>query len=155
MKITNNQVFGAHNLLAGLKLGKFNNDIRVAIFKNVGELTIAVKAVQEKMEASRKELFKDLEKDAQKVVALREELSKEETTKERKEAIAKEILTYEDYLNAEKDFNEVAIKYGNDEVEIQPTTVDFVDFVDGLVNSELEFTAAQLQAFSFMFNQIK
>ena len=155
MKITNNQVFGAHNLLAGLKLGKFNNDNRVAIFKNVGELTVAVKAVQEKMEASRKELFKDLEDDAQKVGALREEFSKEETTKERKEAIGKEILTYEDYLNAEKDFNEIAIKYGNDEVEIQLATVDFVDFVDGLVNSELEFTAAQLQVFSFMFNQIK
>ena len=155
MKITNNQVFGVHNFLAGLKLGKFNKDIRVAIYKNVGELTTAVKAVQEKMEASKKELFKDLEEDAQKVGALREEFAKEETTKERREAIVKEILTYEAYLDAENEFNKVAIEFGEDEVEIKLITVDFYKFVDGLVDSEVEFTASQLQMISFLFNKIK
>jgi hypothetical protein len=155
MKITNNQVFGVHNFLAGLKLGKFNKDIRVAIYKNVGELTTAVKAVQEKMEASKKELFKDLEEDAQKVGALREEFAKEETTKERREAIVKEILTYEAYLKAEKEFNDIVVKYGEDKVEIKLITVDFHKFVDGLVESEVEFTASQLQMVSFLFNKIK
>lgn len=155
MEITNNQVFGVHNFLCGLKLGKFNKDIRVAIFKNVGELTTAVKAVQEKMEASKKELFKDLEKDAEKVGALREEFAKEETTKERREAIVKEILTYEKYLDAEKEFNEIAVKYGEDKVKINLITVDFGKFIDGLVDSEVDFTAPQLQMISFMFKNIK
>ena len=155
MKITNNQVFGAHQYLAGLKLGKFDKDIRVAIYKNVGELATAVKAVQEKIEASKKELFKDLEKDAQKVGALREEFGKEETTKERREAIVKEILTYETFLNAEKEFNDIAVKYGDDEVEIKLITVDLYKFVDGLVESVIDFTASQLQMVSFLFNKIK
>ena len=155
MEITNNQVFGVHNFLCGLKLGKFNKDIRVAIFKNVGELTTAVKAVQEKMEASKKELFKDLEKDAEKVGALREEFAKEETTKERREAIVKEILTYEKYLDAEKEFNEIAVKYGEDKVKINLIIVDFGKFIDGLVDSEVDFTAPQLQMISFLFKNIK
>lgn len=155
MKITNNQVFGLHNFLAGLKLGKFDKDIRVAIYKNVGELTTAVKAVQEKMEASKKELFKDLEEDAQKVGVLREEFAKEETSKERREAIVKEIQEYKDYLNAENEFNKVAIEFGEDEVEIKLITVDFNKFIDGLIESEIEFTAAQLQMISFLFNKIK
>lgn len=155
MEITNNQVFGVHNFLCGLKLGKFNKDIRVAIFKNVGELTTAVKAVQEKMEASKKELFKDLEKDAKKVGALREEFAKEETTKERREAIVKEILTYEKYLDAEKEFNEIVVKYGEDKVKINLITVDFGKFIDGLVDSEVDFTAPQLQMISFLFKNIK
>lgn len=155
MEITNNQVFGVHNFLCGLKLGKFNKDIRVAIFKNVGELTTAVKVVQEKMEASKKELFKDLEKDAEKVGALREEFAKEETTKERREAIVKEILTYEKYLDTEKEFNEIAVKYGEDKVKINLITVDFGKFIDGLVDSEVDFTAPQLQMISFLFKNIK
>ena len=155
MKITNNQTFGLHNFLAGLKLGKFDKDIRVAIYKNVGELTTSVKAVQEKMEASKKELFKDLKEDARKVGVLREEFAKEETAKERKEAIVKEILTYETFLNAEKEFNDIAVKYGEDEVEIKLITVDFNKFIDGLVESEIEFTASQLQMISFLFNKIK
>ena len=155
MKITNNQVFDLHNFLAGLKLGKFDKDIRVAIYKNVGELTTTVKAVQEKMEASKKELFKDLEEDARKVGVLREEFAKEETTKERKEAIVKEILTYKALLDAENEFNKVAIEFGEDEVEIKLITVDFYKFVDGLIESEIEFTASQLQMISFLFNKIK
>lgn len=155
MEITNNQVFGVHNFLCGLKLGKFNKDIRVAIFKNVGELTTAVKAVQEKMEASKKELFKDLEKDGEKVGALREEFAKEETTKERREAIVKEILTYEKFLDTEKEFNEIAVKYGEDKVKINLITVDFGKFIDGLVDSEVDFTAPQLQMISFLFKNIK
>lgn len=39
MKITNNQVFNLHNFLAGLKLGKLDKGIRVAIYKDVNELT--------------------------------------------------------------------------------------------------------------------
>lgn len=155
MKITNNQVFGAQGYFAGLKLGKFDKDIRVAIFKNVGELTTAVKAVQEKIEASKKELFKDLEKDGEKVGALRDEFNKEETTKERREAIVKEILTYEKYLDAEKEFNEIVVKYGEDKVKINLITVDFGKFIDGLVDSEVDFTAPQLQMISFLFKNIK
>jgi hypothetical protein len=155
MKITNNQVFVVHNFLSGLKLGKFDKDIRVAIYKNVGELTTAVKAVQEKMEASKKELFKDLEEDAQKVGALREEFAKEETTKARREAIVKEVKTYEAFLDAEKEFNDIAVKFGEDEVEIKLITVNFGEFIDGLVDSEVDFTAPQLQMISFLFNKIK
>ena len=155
MKITNNQVFGAQNYFAGLKLGKFDKDIRVAIFKNVGELGVAMKAVQDKMEASKKELFKDLEKDSAKVSALREEFNKEETSKERREAIIKEILTYEKYLDAEKEFNEVVARFGNDEVEIKLVQIDLNKFIDGLIASEIEFTAAQLNSVSFIFKQVK
>lgn len=155
MKITNNQVFGAQGYFAGLKLGKFDKDIRVAIFKNVGELGVAVKAVQDKMEASKKELFKDLEKDGEKVGALREEFNKEETTKERREAVIKEILTYEKYLDAEKEFNEVVARFGNDEVEIKLVQIDLNKFIDGLIASEIDFTAAQLNNVSFIFKQVK
>lgn len=155
MKITNNQVFAANNYLAQLDLSKFGKDIRIAIYKNVGELTSAVKAVQEKMEASKKELFKDLEDDAQKVGVLRKEFAKEETVKERKEAIVKEIIEYKDYLNAENEFNKVAVEFGNDEVDIKLITVDFNKFVDGLIESKIEFTAAQLQMISFLFDKIK
>ena len=155
MKVTNNQAISAHNFLANLKLSGFDKDIRVAIFKNVGELAIAVKAIQEKIEASKKELFKDLEKDGQQVGALREEFNKEETTKERRENIVKEILAYEAYINAEKELNEVVMQFGKDELEVSLVTIDFGKFIDGLINSDIEFTALQLQVMAFMFNEIK
>lgn len=155
MKITNNQVFGAHNYLSSLKLGKFDKDVRVAIFKNVGELSVMIKEVQDKLEASKKELFKDLEEDAQKVAALREEYNKEETTKERKEAIIKELITFKDYLRAEKEFGEITEIYGQDKVEIKLYTIDFGKFSEGLAQSDIDFTAGQLQAISFLFNKIK
>lgn len=155
MKITNNQVFGAHNYLSSLKLGKFDKDIRVAIFKNVGELSVMIKEVQDKLEASKKELFKDLEDDAQKVAVLREEFNKEETTKERKESIIKELVTFEDYLKAEKEFVEITETYGQDEVEIKLCTIDFGKFSEGLTQSDIDFTAGQLQAISFLFNKVK
>lgn len=155
MKITNNQAISAHNFLANLKLSGFDKDIRVAIFKNVGELAIAVKAIQEKIEASKKELFKGLEKDGQQVGALREEFNKEETTKERRENIVKEILAYEAYINAEKELNEVVMQFGKDELEVNLVTIDFDKFIDGLINSDIEFTALQLQVMAFMFNEIK
>ena len=154
MKITNNEAISAHNFLANLKLSGFDKDIRVAIFKNVGELAIAVKAVQEKTEASKKELFKGLEKDGQQVGALREEFHKEETTKERRENIVKEILAYEAYINAEKELNEVVMQFGKDELELSLVTIDFDKFIDGLINSDIEFTALQLQVMAFMFNKI-
>lgn len=155
MKITNNQVFAAQGYLAELKLSQFNKETRLAIFKNVGELSVAVKAVQDKMEASKKELFKDLDEQAQKVGALREEFNKEETSKERKDAIIVEIGEYEDYLKAEREFVEITNKFGNDEVEINLATIDFNDFVEGLIESEIDFNALQLQRISFMFKKVK
>ena len=155
MKITNNQVFGAHNYLSSLKLGKFDKDIRVAIFKNVGELSVMIKEVQDKLGASKKELFKDLEDDAQKVAVLREEFNKEETTKERKESIIKELVTFEDYLKAEKEFVEITETYGQDEVEIKLCTIDFGKFSEGLAQSDIDFTAGQLQSISFLFNKVE
>lgn len=155
MKITNNQVFIAQNYLAELKLAKFDKDIRVAIFKNVGELSSAVKAVQDKMESSKKELFKDLEEDAQKVAILREEYNKKETSNERKEGILKELDAYKEVFNAEREFIDITNKFGEDEVEIKPVTIDFDKFVEGLIESEIEFTAIGLQRIAFLFNKIK
>ena len=48
-----------------------------------------------------------------------------------------------------------AIEFGEDEVDIKLITVDFNKFIDGLIESEIEFTAAQLQMISFLFNKIK
>lgn len=155
MKITNNQVFGAQNYLAELKLAKFDKAIRIAIFKNVGELSSAVKAVQDKMEASKKELFKDMDEDAQKVGALREEFNKKETSDVRKEEIINELKAYDKYLAAEREFLEVTNKFGDDEVEIKLVTIDFDKFVEGLVESDIEFTAIGLQRIAFLFNKIK
>lgn len=155
MKITNNQVFIAQNYLAELNLAKFDKDIRIAIYKNVGELSTAVKAVQDKMEASKKSLFKDLDEDAQKVNALREEFNKEETTKERKDAILVEILAFKEYLDAEKEFMEITSKFGEDEVEVKLVSINFDKFVDGLVESNVEFTAIGLQRIAFLFNNKK
>jgi hypothetical protein len=64
-------------------------------------------------------------------------------------------LTYKKYLEAEKEFNEVVTQFGNDEVEINLSKIDLYDFVDGLVESEIDFTASQLQVISFIFNNIK
>lgn len=155
MKITNNQLFAAHNYLAELKLAKFDKDIRVAIFKNVGELSSATKNVQDKMETSKKELFKDIEEDAQKVAILREEFNKKDTGEERKIEIIKELELYKDVFKAERDFIEITNKYGNDEIDIKLVTIDFDKFVDGLVESDIEFTAIGLQRIAFLFNKIK
>lgn len=155
MKITNNQVFIAQNYLAELKLAKFDKGIRVAIFKNVGELSSAVKAVQDKMESSKKELFKDLEEDAQKVAILREEYNKKETSDDRKEEIIKELEAYNKVFNAEREFIDITNKFGEDEVEIKLVTIDFDKFVEGLIESEIEFTAIGLQRIAFLFNKIK
>lgn len=155
MKITNNQIFGAYNYLSNLKLSKFDKDTRVAIFKNVGELAIMIKAVQDKLEVSKKELFKDLGEEAQKVAALREEFNKKETTEERRGAIFKELIAFENYFKAEKEFIEITETYGQDEVEIKLCTIDFGKFSEGLAQSEIDFTAGQLQAISFLFNKVE
>ena len=155
MKITNNQVFIAQNYLAELNLAKFDKDIRIAIYKNVGELSTAVKAVQDKMEASKKELFKGLEEEASKVAELRNEFNVEKTTQERKEEIINELSKYITYFEKEREFIEITNQFGIDEVEISLNTIDFNKFVDGLIESGKEFTAGQLHSLGFIFNKIK
>lgn len=155
MKITNNQVFAANNYLAQLDLSKFGKDVRIAIYKNVGELNAAVKAVQDKMEASKKELFKGLEEEAGKVAELRNEFNAEKTTQERKEEIIAELGKYKPYFEKEREFIEITNAFGNDEVEIPLNTIDFNKFVDGLIESGKEFTAGQLHSLGFIFNKIK
>lgn len=155
MKITNNQVFGAQNYLSQLDLSKFEKEVRVAIYKNVGELNAAVKAVQDKMETSKKELFKDLDEEAAKVAELRGEFNKEGVTEERKAEIIKELESYTAYFEKEREFIEVTNQFGNDEIEISPSMIDFNKFVDGLIESGQKFTAGQLQTLSFIFNKVK
>lgn len=153
MKITNNQVFIAQRSLSDLNLGKFDKDVRLAIYKNVGELNTAVKNVQEKMEASKKELFKDLDEQAAKVGELRNEYNDEKTTKERKGEIVKELEAYKEYFEKEREFIEVTEKFGDDEVKINLEKIDFNKFVDGLVDSGKEFNALQLHALDFLFTK--
>ena len=153
MKITNNQVFIAQRSLSDLNLGKFDKDVRLAIYKNVGELNTAVKNVQDKMEASKKELFKDLDEQATKVGELRNEYNAEKTTKQRKGEIEKELEAYKEYFEKEREFIEVTEKFGNDEVDINLENIDFNKFVDGLVESGKEFNALQLYALDFLFTK--
>lgn len=152
MKITNNEVFAANNYIAELKLTNFDKDIRIALFKNLGELSQVVKGMQEKLEASRKEVFKGLDEQQEKVTRFREEYNKEGTTRERKEEILDELQAFKDYFNAEKEYNEVARKFGDDVVEINIVQFDFNKFVDSLVESQIDFTTSDLQNIYFMFN---
>lgn len=153
MKITNNQAFSAQNYLSELKLGKFDKDTRLAIYKNVGELSVVVKSIQEKIEASKKELFKGLDEQVQKVNALRSEFAQENVTNERKMAIVQEISQYEDVLKTEREFNDVVNSFGNDEVEVNIQQVNFDNFIMGLVDSDIDFTSSSLQRIAFMFNE--
>lgn len=155
MKITNNEVFAANSYIAELKLTNFDKDIRIALFKNLGELSQAVKGMQEKLEASRKEVFKGLDKQQEKVARLREEYNKEETTQERKEKILNELQAFQDYFDAEKEYNDVVRKFGDDVVEVNIVQFDFNSFVESLIESQIDFTTRNLQSVHFMFNNAK
>lgn len=155
MKITNNEIFVANNYISELKLTKFDKDIRIALFKNSGELSQAVKSMQEKLEASRKEVFKGLEEQAQKVQALRMEYNKEETTQERKDEILIELQDFKEYFKAEKEYNEVVNKFGDDYVEVNIVKFDFDKFVEFLIDADIDFTTRSLRSVWFMFNDLK
>ena len=150
MKITINQAFAAHAYLAELNLTSFSNTIRIAIFKNVGELTAAIESVQKKMEESKKKMFKGLETEAQEVAKLRDEFNKEETTDERKSEIIKDIERHEAYLQTEKEYMEVVKSYGKDKVELNLASIKLTQFIDGLIESGIKFNALNLQQISFL-----
>lgn len=155
MKITNNEVFAANGYIADLKLSKFDKDIRLALFKNMGELSQSVKQAQEKLETIRKKVFEGLEEDAAKVNSLRQEFNNKETTKERQAEILKELVSYERYFKAEKEYNEVVANFGKDEIEVNIVTFDYDKFIDSLIAAEIDFTTANLNIMRFMFNELK
>ena len=153
MKIKNNQAFIANNYLSELNLAKFDKDLRISIFKNVGELAIVVKNVQDKLEVTQQRLFKDLQDEASKVSALRLELEDKSTSIERKSNIVEELNQeqYKSYLQAEREYFELTNKYGEDEIDVNLEIMDFDKFIDGVVGSETKVTANLLQKISFLF----
>lgn len=155
MKITNNEVFAANNYVSELKLKDFDKDIRIALFKNLGELSQMVKGMQEKLEASRKEVFKGLEEQQEKVIRLRNEYNKKETTQDRKEEILVELQAFMDYFKAEKEYDEVVRKFGDDYVDVNIVKFDFDTFVECLVDADIDFTTRSLRSVWFMFNDFK
>lgn len=155
MKITNNEVFAANNYIADLKLSKFDKDIRLALFKNMGELSQVVKQMQDKQEAAKKKVFEGLDDEAVKVNKLRQEFNSKETSNERKAEIFKELLTYQKYFEAEKEYNEVVANFGNDEIEVNIVAFDYDKFVDSLIAADIDFTTGNLNMVRFMFNELK
>lgn len=153
MKITNNQAFIANNYLSELNLAKFEKDLRISIFKNVGELDIVVKNVQDKLEVTKQRLFKDLKDEASKVSALRLELEDKSTSIERRYNIVEELNQeqYKSYFQAEREYFELTNKFGEDEIDVNLETIDFDKFIDGVVDSETKVTANLLQKISFLF----
>lgn len=155
MKITNNEVFAANGYIADLKLSKFDKDIRLALFKNMGELSQAVKQMQDKLETTKKKVFEGLDNESAKVNELRQEFNNKETSNDRKTEILKELLTYKKYLEAEKEYNEVVANFGKDEIEVNIVTFDYDKFIDSLIAAEIDFTTANLNIMRFMFNELK
>ena len=155
MKITNNEVFAANGYIAELKLNKFDKDVRLALFKNIGELSQSVKQAQEKLETIRKKVFEGLEEDAEKANSLKQEFNNKETTKERQTEILKELVSYKRYFKAEKEYNEVVANFGSEETEVNIVTFDYDKFIDSLIATEIDFTAGDLNVIRFMFNELK
>lgn len=155
MKITNNEVFAANNYISELNLKVFDKDIRIALFKNLGELSQIVKGMQDKLEAARKEVFKGLQEQQEKVIRFREEYHKEETTQERKDEILIELQDFKEYFKAEKEYNEVVNKFGDDYVEVNIVKFDFDKFVEFLIDADIDFTTRSLRSVWFMFNDLK
>lgn len=151
MKMTNDQVINLYALLSKLNLRKFDKEIRADIYKNTVELQMSVKTTQDKINESKKEIFKDLEKEIEIVNSLREDFRKSETSSLRKSEIMKEIEKYDKLLSAENDFEDVLKKFGNDEVELNLIQIDLDKFIDGLSENDVDFNFHQLQAIAFLF----
>lgn len=154
MKVTNDQAINVYALLSNLNLKKFDKEIRASIYKNVIELQTAIKSIQEKINEARKEIFKDLDDDINIVNSLRENLHKNEMSESSKKEIIKEIESYDNVISAEKDFEEVLNKLGNDDLELNIIKVNLDKFIDGLSENDVDFNFHQLQAIKFLFNEI-
>lgn len=108
--------------LSKLKLNKFEKDTRIAILKNYTEMFTPYKEQEAKMEELKKKIFTD------------------DDLKSIQEAVENKTNLSQDLINKNTEYNSVLTSLFDSECDIKITKVSEEKFVEGLANSDIDFT---------------
>lgn len=112
--------------LSKLKLNKFTKEVRIAVLKIHADMFTCFKEQEAKIEEIRKKIFTD------------EDISLIQESVNNKTPLSKELV------DKQSEYNEVINKLFEDECELNITKISQSDFIECLVNSEIEFTPVDI-----------
>lgn len=108
--------------LSKLKLNKFEKEVRIALLKNYTEMYTVYKEQEAKMEELKKKIFTD------------------DDLKSIQESIENKTSLSQDLINKNTEYNSVLSSLFDSECDIKITKVSEEKFVEGLANSDIDFT---------------
>lgn len=150
MNMTKKEIINAMNFITPLKLNKFEKSIRIALYKNYVEFNKIQKDVNETISVLREKMFEDKQEDGRKVQELREKLNLAKNQEEVNK-INKEASKYKDFLKTESEFIQCYNDEYNKEVDCNIEKIDRDEFIDGLIESNVDFTVKDIEQLNFIF----
>ena len=108
--------------LSKLKLNKFEKEVRIALLKNYTEMYTVYKEQEAKMEELKKKIFT------------------EDDLKAFQEALENKKGLSQDLINKNNEYNSVLSSLFDSECDIKVTKISEDKFVEGLVESDTDFT---------------
>ncbi len=149
--LTVKEIVNAYNILASLKLQKFDKSVRSAAIKNFAALKGVVKEYEEFQECVREKLFEDRKDEMSIVSELRAKLT---TSKNREEmmSINHQIVSgHPEYLKLEEEYSNQLKEKGKKTVDVEISAVEEDRWIDSLIAAEIDFSPADINALEFMF----
>lgn len=144
--------------LSRIELSEFDKQVRNAILRTYANLLTKNKEIEEQLKAVDERIFKgeDLQKKLKEVAILREEYNTKKDNPVRLAEINKELKdNYQDYLELEGESYNAKNDLLLEEIKVSIVRLNQDAFIDGLVASNVKFTAADIAALDCLFEKPK
>lgn len=144
------EIYDVYEYLNTLKLNKFDKETRIKLMKNYPLLSKVVQDYESYKNTLKNKLFEDKSEDVQTVLKLRSQLAKD-LTKDEIDKIKTELSTYTDIFQLESEFVQLLVQKMEESVDLQLTYINKEDFVENLVNANIDFTFVDLLKLNILF----
>lgn len=151
--MTIQDIIDIQNFISEIKLKKLTSKTRIALVKNYGELKKTIENFNNTIKTYREFIFKDLNDLTTEVQALRLRFNIAKTEKERDE-INKESLKYQNYFNAENEYQKLYNEELQKEIDIELELIDKDEILNYLMEEKEDFTVKDIGILSPMLKNI-
>ena len=150
-KVTIKEAVDAYNILASLKLPKFDKSVRSVAIKNFAVLKSVVKGYEEFQESVKDKLFEDRKDEMSIVSELRAKLAASKDRAEMMSVNHQIVSGHPEYLKLEEEYSQQLKEKGKETVEVEISAVEEDRWIDSLIAAEIDFSPADINALGFMF----
>lgn len=144
------EIVNFSNFISGLKLNKFNKEMRSAIISNSLIASKIAKEFNENVEEAKKQFISGKEEEVEKLNAYRASYNTS-SAEERQEIIEKIKSECMEALAVEQEIITFINKFSNENVEASFVPINMIDFIDACADADIDVTPAQLMSFNSIF----